>query len=176
MSDAETPDTADAPEEYDTGEYELAEDQTEESETPDNSDGEEWDPDRAKAKIRKTNQENKSLRDRLKKYETAEAELAEKKKTSEEKYADLSSKLTAAESRATRLEIALEKGLTATQVKRLVGTTKEELLADAEELLADLGVKKAPLSRRPRETSASSPDPAPKTQSVDDVVSAIPRL
>jgi len=173
MSDAET---AEVPEDYDTGEYDLAEDQTEESEAPDNSDGEEWDPDRAKAKIRKTNQENKSLRDRLKKYEAAEAERAEKEKTSEEKYADLSSKLTAAESRALRLEIALEKGLTASQVKRLVGNTKEELLADADELLADLGGKEAPLQRRPREVSGVKSDPAPKTESVDDILSRVPRL
>jgi len=48
-------------------------------------------------------------------------------------------KLTPAEAKATRLEVALEKGLTATQAKRLVGSTKEELEADADELLADIG-------------------------------------
>lgn len=51
-------------------------------------------------------------------------------------------KLTPAEIKATRLEVALEKRLTATQAKRLVGSTKEELEADADELLADLGAPK----------------------------------
>lgn len=56
-----------------------------------------------------------------------------------------------------RLAVALEKGLTATQAKRLVGTTREELEADADQLLADLG----PQHRRPRpnpaQDSADSP-------------------
>ena len=41
----------------------------------------------------------------------------------------------AAEARALRLEIASEKGLTPAQAKRLVGETREELEADATELL-----------------------------------------
>lgn len=41
----------------------------------------------------------------------------------------------AAEARALRLEIAAENGLTAAQAKRLVGETREELEADAKELL-----------------------------------------
>lgn len=41
----------------------------------------------------------------------------------------------AAEARALRLEIASEKGLTAAQAKRLVGESREELEADADELL-----------------------------------------
>lgn len=41
----------------------------------------------------------------------------------------------AAEARALRLEVASEKGLTPAQAKRLVGETREELEADASELL-----------------------------------------
>lgn len=41
----------------------------------------------------------------------------------------------AAEARALRLEIAAEKGLTPAQAKRLVGETRDELEADAAELL-----------------------------------------
>ena len=41
----------------------------------------------------------------------------------------------AAESRALRLEVAAEKGLTPAQAKRLVGESREELEADATELL-----------------------------------------
>jgi predicted nucleic acid-binding Zn-ribbon protein len=52
--------------------------------------------------------------------------------------------LTPAQQQVARLEVALAKGLTATQAKRLVGTTKEEFAADADELLADLGSKPKP--------------------------------
>lgn len=41
----------------------------------------------------------------------------------------------AAEARALRLEVASEKGLTPAQAKRLVGESREELEADADELL-----------------------------------------
>jgi len=44
-----------------------------------------------------------------------------------------------AEQQVARLEVALTKGLTLTQAKRLVGKTREEFEADADELLADLG-------------------------------------
>jgi len=40
------------------------------------------------------------------------------------------------ESRALRLEVASEKGLTPAQAKRLIGATREELEADADDLLA----------------------------------------
>jgi hypothetical protein len=55
---------------------------------------------------------------------TARAEQAERERTE-----------TAA--KATRLEVAFDKGLTPAQAKRLVGTTREELEADAEEILRD---------------------------------------
>ncbi len=51
------------------------------------------------------------------------------------------SALTPAQQQVARLEVAIEKGLTVTQAKRLVGTTKDEFTADAEELLSDLGAK-----------------------------------
>ena len=46
-----------------------------------------------------------------------------------------------AELRALRIEVAAEKGLTPAQAKRLVGATKEELEADADEILTDFGGK-----------------------------------
>lgn len=46
-----------------------------------------------------------------------------------------------AELNAARLEVALTKGLTASQAKRLIGTNKAEFEADADEMLADLGKK-----------------------------------
>lgn len=44
---------------------------------------------------------------------------------------------TEAEMRATRLEVAHAKGLTPGQAKRLVGNTREEIEADADEILAE---------------------------------------
>jgi hypothetical protein len=56
-----------------------------------------------------------------------------------QKQADAEAKAAAAESRADRAEVAAEKGLTPNQAKRLQGSTKEELLADADEFLKDFG-------------------------------------
>lgn len=70
----------------------------------------------------------------------------------------------AAEKRAGTLEldslrasVALTKGLTASQAKRLVGSTKEELEKDADELLADLGgAKPDPKRRDPKKLQSGS--------------------
>lgn len=47
-----------------------------------------------------------------------------------------------------KLDVGVSKGLTPTQAKRLVGSTKEELEADAEAFLSDLGTKAAGGVRR----------------------------
>lgn len=44
-----------------------------------------------------------------------------------------------AELRAMRIEVAAAKGLTPSQAKRLVGSSREELEADADEIIADFG-------------------------------------
>ncbi|HET7664598.1 MAG TPA: hypothetical protein VFK56_00635, partial [Mycobacterium sp.] len=58
-----------------------------------------------------------------------------------------------AESKAMRFEVAHEKGLTPAQAKRLIGSTREELEADADELLAAFKPSddKSEKSRRPKE-------------------------
>ena len=75
-----------------------------------------------------------------------------------------------------KLRVAIEKGLTASQTKRLVGSTKEELEADADELLAEWGpassgdeeekddalVRKAPQAR-----ARSGGDPKPNESTLD---------
>lgn len=65
------------------------------------------------------------------------------------------------ESHAMRLEVASEKGLTPAQAKRLVGSTREELEADADELLdtfkpAEPASPSLDLGRRPSPTSEPS--------------------
>ena len=109
--------------------------------TDEENSSEEFDADRAKTKIHKANREAAALRARLKELEpkaTAYDELKEGEKTESEK---ATARATAAEKRvaelehaALRSEVANARGLTAAQAKRLVGSTKEELEADAEEL------------------------------------------
>ena len=76
--------------------------------------------------------DNASAAQRLQEFEDrdkSEAQkLAERAETAEKRATEL-------ETRAMRLEIAAEKGLTPAQAKRLVGATREELEADAAELL-----------------------------------------
>jgi len=79
-----------------------------------------------------------ALKEKASKYD--EAEQASKSEIEKEREARLAAEqerdsLLLATARA---EVALAKGLTPTQAKRLVGSTKEELEADADELLADL--------------------------------------
>jgi hypothetical protein len=69
-----------------------------------------------------------------------------------------------AEGRLARLEVALDKGLTPSQAKRLVGNTREELEADADELLADIGKATGPRAPQPdpnQGRQANRPDPGP---------------
>jgi hypothetical protein len=95
-------------------------------------------------RVAKANKEAANYRGRLRE---AEKELAQFRKDAEAKAeADKSEteKRTAAEDRAAkaelrvlRLEVAHEKGLTPTQSKRLVGDNREDLEADADEILRD---------------------------------------
>lgn len=87
-----------------------------------------------KAALKKANDEAAASRHRLKEIEDRDKSEGEKltdRATAAEKRA------VDAEARALRLEVAAAKGLTPGQAKRLAGTTKEELEADAEELLSD---------------------------------------
>lgn len=56
---------------------------------------------------------------------------------------ELTKRAEGAESRADRFEVAAAKGLSLAQARRLVGTTKEELEADAAEMRAELGLDKS---------------------------------
>lgn len=114
-----------------------------------------------KAKAReweKRAKENKSAADKL-------AEIEEASKTEAQKAAD---RLAAAEKSAAdatvalaRLEVALDKGLTPSQAKRLVGNTREELEADADELLKDIGDAARPRAPKPDPTQGRAPSTTP---------------
>jgi hypothetical protein len=92
-------------------------------------------------KAKEAAKERDALAARLKEYEdrekTEQQRLAEAQQAAERRAAE-------AELRATRLEVAAAKGLTAAQAKRLVGTTREELEADADEILRDFPTAAAP--------------------------------
>lgn len=98
-------------------------------------------------------------------YKAAQAEIAKYKDAGKSEQDKLSERATAAETRANeaearalRLEIAHEKGLTPSQARRLVGSTKEELEADADDLLENFGGTKPPTpTRRPTERAPGTP-------------------
>ena len=81
------------------------------------------------------------------------AEIEDAKKTQSERdaerIAEAEKRATDAEAILTRMQVAVEKGLTPNQARRLVGSTREELEADADELLADIGAQNAPRAPRP---------------------------
>ena len=104
---------------------------TEDSETDWKAEADKW-----KAMSRKhegTAKQNAEAAKRL-------SEIEEAQKTAEQKAADKAAiterERDSAKIEALRLSVALDKGLTKVQAKRLIGATEEELAADADELLA----------------------------------------
>lgn len=73
------------------------------------------------------------------------ATIEQSQKSDQERAAEAQQQATTravdAEARALRLEVAFEKGLTPAQAKRLVGSSREELEADADEIIVEFPVK-----------------------------------
>lgn len=133
-----------------------------------------FDPARAKAKIAKANSEAANLRKRLEAAESRLQEIDDASKSEdqkrEERHAALEKRALEAELRALRLEVAAEKGLTTAQAKRLVGATREELEADADDLLETFAPKPspaAPVLGRPREKLRGGGDPDEPVEETD---------
>lgn len=106
----------------------------------------------AEAAAREAQKKVKEYEDRDK----SEAEKAqERAEAAEKRAADL-------ELENSRIMVAVEKGLTPAQAKRLVGSTREELEADAEQLLKDFPAPTGDGPRRP----APDPSQGVKPQSV----------
>lgn len=104
--------------------------------------------------------DNKAAADRL-------AEIEESSKSEAQRLAERAEKaereLTTFQTASLRSEVALEKGLTAAQSRRLIGDTREELEADADQLLADLGDANKPRSPRPDPNQGRSNGAGPKS-------------
>lgn len=137
-------------------------------------DDEPFDPSRAKAKIAKANSEAENLRKRLKAAEDRLRDIDDANKSEdqkrEERHAALEQRAQEAELRALRLEVAAEKGLTTAQARRLVGATREELEADADDLLATFAPKTAPapaVPGRPREKLRGGGNPDEPVEETD---------
>lgn len=130
-----------------------------------------------KAMARKHEAEAKKNAEAAKKL----TELEDASKTELQRFTDKAtaaeSRAAEAEARALRLEVATEKGLSAAQSKRLVGTTREELEADAEELLESFGGEKPKPSDRPKERLRGGSDPSLEPEETDPrkLAALIPR-
>lgn len=175
-----------------------AEDEPDSLEEPDKPDDdgkkkpeqEPFDEARFQKALTKKNSENSNLRKRLAELEPLAAkakELQDANKTETEK---LTERADAAEKRADtaeqkllRLEVAIDKGLTPAQARRLVGSTKEELEEDADDLLASFASKdedskpNSRVPRRPKEKLRGGGDPDEPVEETDPgkLAAAIPR-
>ena len=147
----------------------------------DTSQEEDFDAERAKAKIAKANSEASNLRKRMKELEEKAKKLDEIEDANKSEVERATSSLKAAEERAQaaelkamRLEVAAAKGLTPAQAKRLVGASIEELEADADELVdtfkpADSGEQssKPQMPGKPQQHLRSGGDPTEEPQETD---------
>lgn len=125
------------------------------------------DVEKMQAALKKANKEAETHRLKLKELE--DAGKSELERTTSERDEHKTARTTA-ELRALQLEVAIEKGLTATQAKRLIGTTRDELEADADELVASFKPEesdgKAP-ARRPTERLRGGGAPASEPEETD---------
>jgi hypothetical protein len=115
--------------------------------------------------VEKLRKENARYRTEAKANAEAAKRLAQIEESQKSEQQKLEERATAAEQRAAefesrlvRAEVATAKGLTPTQAKRLVGTTREELEADADELLKDIGARSASYDGGARTTATTTKD------------------
>lgn len=150
----EAPDSQEGQESsQETDEQEDGDDESQEDEsTP-------FDSDRALRKIQKLNSEARNLRERAQEAERKAEGADELTKTNEQQASEI-----------LRLRVALKHGLPEALVGRLNGSTEEELLADAEELMG-LFVAKEPPSQKPKRKAAMrTPDSAEDGVDIDSMV------
>ena len=147
MADDETPDAPEA---------------DEATEAPGGQQDDDFDRSRAEEKIRKANAEAANLRKRLKELEPLAAKAKELEDAGRSDVEKLTAELQAHQTRAgqaeaelMRLRVAMRKGLTETQARRLVGSTEEELEEDADDLLASF----RPATPEPKDDDVKDSEP-----------------
>jgi len=156
----------------------MADDDTKPSETDDDTKPARGKPDdiaELKAALRKANKEAEQNRLKLKELEDKDKSEAEKLTA---RVTELESQLAQANSRVMRAEIALDKGLTRTQARRLVGETEDELAADADDLLSSFTPdQKSPAPAKPTEDLKGGGDPTQEPTELDPrkLAESIPR-
>lgn len=118
-----------------------------------------------KAEARKWEKRAKSNADAAERLK----QLEDEQKTEQQRLQERVEQLEPSEQEAARLRVALRKGLTETQAKRLVGDSEDDLEADADDLLASFQSSEPDdTTRRPRErlkpgaTGDSEPEADPK--------------
>lgn len=146
--------------------------------TPDPKIDEPFDKDRALDTIRKQRESEAAAVRRAKDLEAKVKEYEDASKSDQDK---LTERATGAEKEAAdarrdaaRLRVALKKGLTETQARRLVGDDEEALENDADELLASFQTEeKEDPPRRPRERLRAGAVPDVESE---DAEPGLPRL
>jgi hypothetical protein len=121
--------------------------------------------------LRKANKEAEQARLRVKEFEDAQKSESERLA---EQLAETQKRADAAELQAARLQVASDKGLPASSVKFLTGSSVEELAASADELMSLLQPSEPEKPSRPRERlrPGSSPesDPEPDARAIADSI------
>ena len=140
----------------DTTEPEETESPEETAEPEEESDGG-FDREKTLAKIRKLNSENRNLREQKKQAEAKAAETGEK-----------AERVAALEAANARYETLAEHDLPLKLAKFITATEPEQILEQAEELLALGGTKKPP-TVQPKEKLRGGGDPTQKTDDIDDL-------
>lgn len=133
--------------------------------------------------------ERKARRDAEKKakdLETRLKELEDKDKSEADKLRDdlanAQKSLATHEAKALRAEVAMAKGLTPAQARRLVGDSQEELEADADDILENFpaagGAKPPPPSQKPSPDLKGGTDPTEDPVETDPakLAAMVPRL
>ena len=144
-------------EQVEEAEQEEVEAQEADAEADETEDEDAFDPEKARAKIRKANSENRNLRKRATEAE-AKAKAAEGK----------DERVTALEAENLRLRVGVKHGLPEALIKRLSGTTEEEILQDAEELMGLFGSKKPP-TNQPQTKLRGGGDPTQEADELGDL-------
>lgn len=148
----------------DVNEQESADADEQDDDVEDEAD--EWDRERSQRKIRKINSENRRLRERAKQAE-------EKAETAD----GLDRKYKALELEHLRLDVAYDLGLPKNLAARLQGSTREELISDAEALMELIGPAAPRRQSPPNRFGEGHSDKAPaeKPKSLDDLAAEFMR-